>query len=244
MEQRGKDLQGYAGQIRGFDLDQFLSDWEDPGMPVPWTVGDHALPSPVEKSAIAPAGAALATAAGLAGPASSASAIYDSVFTALGCKHVVKVLFLPDYVATGPRLSEGAAICRGELRMCVGVRPFVEDFGHAAFFDKSKKYVENQIILDKRDLPTSVAAVLRSIATHQPDVAVGSGQGGAVPIALASPTLLEVCLAARNFQLPEKHIVVIQPQLARKDKIGPMFKLIAPELYDEELKKSSPSPEG
>ena len=35
MEQRSRDLQGYAGQIRGFDLDQFLSDWEDPGMPVP-----------------------------------------------------------------------------------------------------------------------------------------------------------------------------------------------------------------
>ena len=74
-------------------------------------------------------------------------------------------------------------------------------------------------------------------------------------VALSSPMLLEVCLAARNFKLPElraiapawskvKQIVAVQPRLARKDKIGPMFKLIAPELYDEELKKSSPSPEG
>ena len=74
-------------------------------------------------------------------------------------------------------------------------------------------------------------------------------------IALASPLLLEVCLAARNFKLPElraiapawskvKQIVAIQPRLARKDKIGPMFKLIAPELFDEELQKSPPSPEG
>ena len=40
-----------------------------------------------------------------------------------------------------------------------------------------------------------------------------------------------------------KQIVAIQPRLARKDKIGPRFKHIAPELFDEELKKSSPSPD-
>ena len=64
---------------------------------------------------------------------------------------------LPDYVATGPRLSEGAAIWRElqmlmpqhELRMCMCVGPFVDNYGHAAFFDKSKKYVEKQIILDR-----------------------------------------------------------------------------------------------
>ena len=48
MEQRSKDLQGYAGQIRGFNLDEFLSDWEKPGMPVHWAIGDSSLPSPVE----------------------------------------------------------------------------------------------------------------------------------------------------------------------------------------------------
>ena len=106
MDQRGKDLQGYAGQIRGFDLDEFLSDWEDPGMPIPWTTGDHALLAPEEKPVAASADAA---------PAAT-SAIFDSVFTALGCKHVIKVLCLPDYVATGTRLSEGGAIWR-ELQM-------------------------------------------------------------------------------------------------------------------------------
>ena len=150
---------------------------------------------------------------------------------------MVKVLLLPDYVATGPRLSEGAAIWRElqmlmpqhELRTCMCVGPFVDDYGHAAFFDKSKKYVQKQIVLDtKRDLLTSIAAVLRSIAIHKPDIVVGSGQGGAVAVALASPLLLEVCVAARNFKLPElreiapawrkvKQIVAIQPRLARKD---------------------------
>jgi len=73
MEQRSKDLQGFAGQIRAFDLDEFLSDWEDPGAPVPWTIGDHALPSPIETpmrnsagimrmhTAAAPAGIALSS---------------------------------------------------------------------------------------------------------------------------------------------------------------------------------------
>jgi hypothetical protein len=211
-----------------------------------------------------PAGIASLTVADPSGPASLASAIYDSVFTALNCKNVVKVPLLPDSAATGPRVSEGAAIWRElqmlmpqhELRTCMCVGPFVDDYGHAAFFDKSKKYLQKQITLDtKRDLLTSVAAVLRSIAIHQPDIVVGSGQGGAVAIALASPLLLEVCLAARNFKLPElraiapawskvKQIVAIQPRLARKDPIGPMFRLIAPELFDQELQKSSPSPEG
>ena len=29
------------GQVRGFDLDEFLSDWEEPGSALPWAVGDH-----------------------------------------------------------------------------------------------------------------------------------------------------------------------------------------------------------
>ncbi len=173
-------------------------------------------------------------------------------------------MLLPDYVATGPHLSENGAIWRElkmlmpqhELLTCMCVGPFVDEYGHAAFFDKSRKYVQKQVILDvKRDLLTSVAAVLRSLAIHQPDIVVGQGQGGAVAIALASPLLLEVCLAARNFKIEEfrniapawskvKQIVAIKPRMARKDPIGPMFRLIAPELFDQELQLSSPGPEG
>ena len=40
MEQRGKDLRGIMGQVRGFDLQEYLSDWEPEGEALPWTVGN------------------------------------------------------------------------------------------------------------------------------------------------------------------------------------------------------------
>ena len=40
MEQRTKDLGGMIGQVRGFDLDQFLSDWEPSQEALPWAIGD------------------------------------------------------------------------------------------------------------------------------------------------------------------------------------------------------------
>ena len=35
LAQRTKDLEGLAGQVRGFDLDEFLSMWEEAGTAVP-----------------------------------------------------------------------------------------------------------------------------------------------------------------------------------------------------------------
>ena len=40
MAQRTKDLQGMIGQVRGFDLNEFLSDWEPQGQALPWAIGD------------------------------------------------------------------------------------------------------------------------------------------------------------------------------------------------------------
>ena len=40
MEQRTQDLTGMIGQVRGFDLNEFLSDWQPEGEALPWTVGD------------------------------------------------------------------------------------------------------------------------------------------------------------------------------------------------------------
>ena len=67
------------------------------------------------------------------------------------------------------------------MSTCHYVGPFVDEVrcvGHAAIFDKSEKYGE------KQDLLISVAAVLRSITTHYPDIAD------------SSPMFLEMGLAA------------------------------------------------
>ena len=41
LEQRSKDLKGLIGQVRGFNLDEFLSDYEEPGTAIPWALGEH-----------------------------------------------------------------------------------------------------------------------------------------------------------------------------------------------------------
>ena len=48
LEQRTKDLSGMIGQVRGFDLDEFLSDWELAGQAVPWSIGDGGWVSEVK----------------------------------------------------------------------------------------------------------------------------------------------------------------------------------------------------
>ena len=49
-QQRSKDLEGVAGQTRGFDPDEFLSDWEvRDGKPIPWTFPSEAAPPPAAK---------------------------------------------------------------------------------------------------------------------------------------------------------------------------------------------------
>ena len=50
LQQRSKDLEGVAGQTRGFDLDEFLSDWEArDGKPIPWTFPADSVPPPAAK---------------------------------------------------------------------------------------------------------------------------------------------------------------------------------------------------
>ena len=47
IQQRTKDLKGVAGQTRGFNVDEFLSDWErTDGRPIPWTFPSDSVPVP------------------------------------------------------------------------------------------------------------------------------------------------------------------------------------------------------
>ena len=60
LEQRSKDLAGMIGQVRGFDLDQFLSDWEPQGEALPWAIRDDSWNQ--SKTAVVPGTATLETA--------------------------------------------------------------------------------------------------------------------------------------------------------------------------------------
>jgi hypothetical protein len=42
LEQRSKDLKGVSGQVRAFNVDEFLSSFELPGAAVPWGIGNDA----------------------------------------------------------------------------------------------------------------------------------------------------------------------------------------------------------
>ena len=43
-QQRTKDLQGLMGQVRGFDLDEFLSEWTQSRYAEPWALPSDAVP--------------------------------------------------------------------------------------------------------------------------------------------------------------------------------------------------------
>lgn len=52
IEQRTKDLEGLAGQGRRFDLESCLSDGEETGIPVRWSIGEGTIPHLNEKDKI------------------------------------------------------------------------------------------------------------------------------------------------------------------------------------------------
>ena len=102
LEQRTKDLQGMMGQFRAFDLEAYASDYPDEsGKPVPWTVGDDAIPdrvgvgqSSVDDGAL-PVGIPVAT-----------------IMQTSGVNPVVTVLHVCDYLDTPTILERTRALHR------------------------------------------------------------------------------------------------------------------------------------
>jgi hypothetical protein len=84
VAQRSKDVKGLIGQVRGFDLDEFLSDWVVRGASLPWSIGNHAWVS----SEDAPGG-------DVASP--------YAMSAAQGVSIKLKILYVPDYADTEER---------------------------------------------------------------------------------------------------------------------------------------------
>ena len=92
LQQRTKDLQGLIGQMRGFDLEEFLSDWEDSMYAVPWTMPDHSIPDRPSASTDAPQKA----------NAGSQPQHLVMAMSEAGVSPLLKVIYVADYICLQP----------------------------------------------------------------------------------------------------------------------------------------------
>ena len=135
LEQRSKDLRGLIGQVRGFNLDEFLSDYEEPGAAIPWALGnDGWVASESDPQPSVPRS--------VSGPVTGAT--LAASFAAAGVKPRLKVLYAADYIPASSRVERTAALVR-ELSLCMpnyeiqlglAEGPFEDDLGVASHFGK------------------------------------------------------------------------------------------------------------
>ena len=188
IEQRSKDLAGMIGQVRGFDLDEFLSDWEPKGEALPWTVGDGGWVAEDEDSS-AQQGSEPSVK-----PAAPA-ALWHQVMSQEGTSPKLKVLYVPDYISREQRVLATSKLYvllsqllpGYEIELALAEGPFEDDDGISAHFDNDalgapprRLQGPKQIAALKVDLHVSVVKLARHAAMHKPRLVIGKGQGGVV----------------------------------------------------------------
>eukprot|EP00435_Cladocopium_sp_Y103_P042487 s1035_g11.t1 len=200
LAQRTKDLAGLIGQLRGFDLEEFLSD-ASADEALAWSVGEDALPDKLGqeiKSTESPVAACVAHLK------TSSQEARNNMFAA-GVSSDLKVLYVPDYVHQSERMTKTSEISRAlrtvfpecNVKVALAEPPFEDTEGTGCHFEKQGK----QKLTGKKlanDLLTSVATLLREVARLNPSFVVGAGQGGIVALAAASPVVVEAVLLARD----------------------------------------------
>ena len=188
LEARTKDLSGMAGQLRGFNLDEYLGEGTEGNGQIPWAVGDDAVPDQI--AVVANKGLQVSQ---------------------------VKVLVVVDYQRWNDsnavlrdarrkfeRSLPGISV---SLRACYG--PFEDDEGSCSHFDGAVGRLTGSKKLKRLrvDALTSCAKVLREIAAFVPDFLVGFGQGGIIVALVRRPLVVELTLQARNLQQKEVRAV-------------------------------------
>ena len=188
LEARTKDIAGVAGQLKKFNLDEYLGEGTETTSSVPWAIGDDAVPDP--------------------------AVVGSSSVMALVGSSEVRVLVAMDY----QKLKDGNAVLKDASRLLeqalpgisVGMRacygPFEDDEGCCSHFDGAVARLPAGNKKNKRmrvDLLTSCAKVLREVAAYKPDLILGFGQGGVVVALLRWPLVVELTLQARNLQTKE-----------------------------------------
>ena len=158
---RTKDLEGLTGQLRGFDLDQYLEQGTEGEDPVPWAVGNDAAP----EQAGAPAAVPIAVAAALP----------------------VRVMVVFDYARWKDQDAALTEIRDVFLKALPGISvamrgcwgPFEDTEGVSSHFDGAAGRLAGvkKIKRIRVDLLTSCAKVLREATGFKPQFMVGLGQG-------------------------------------------------------------------
>ena len=229
LQGRTRDLQGLAGHLKGFSLEEYLGgDTEEPSIPVAWAVGNDAVPEEVSaeeaRGSVSVSGrsAELGDVAdrgsGLVSRHSASGTVEIGRLSSDGKGLEAKVLFVGDYVDHGLNAAEVArlhslftsAMPGWKLSIQAVYGAFEDDDGVASHLDGATAHLkgEKQIKRARVDILTSCATVLRSIGYHIPDFVVGIGQGGLIVGLLRFPLLVEVTLQARNLQREEIRKVV------------------------------------
>ena len=226
MEARTKDIEGVAGQLKKFNLDEYLGEGTETTSSVPWAIGDDAVPDP--------------------------AVVGSSSVMALVGSSEVRVLVVMDY----QRLKDGNAVLKDAsrlleqalpgisvvIRACYG--PFEDDEGCCSHFDGAVARLSGGSKKTKRvriDLLTSAAKTLRESAAFRPDLVLGFGQGGVIAGLLRYPLLVELVLQARNLQNQEvqavgaawskiKAVFVVNPRMWRTQLGATDVKEALPEL--------------
>ena len=189
LDQRTKDLKGLSGQLRGFDLDEFLGNDTGTDKVVPWTVGDDAVPDRADR--------------------------VNALSWSFPTRQKATVVYVHDY---RPEKEERQALSNlGEVlkKVLPGMEtglysaygPFEDDVGIQCHFDGSRMFLSEQKRIKglRVDILTSLATLSRLVAQFCPEIVVGSGQGGLVAMCLTKPLVLELMLQMRNVQREEAH---------------------------------------
>ena len=247
MEQRTMDLKGLIGQVRGFNLEEFLGDWEDPGTAVPWAYGDNTWVK--EDTSVQPSGARTAEV-----PPAGAGVDLAKLMTIAGVSPKVKILYVPDYIPMKRRVLVTETLFRElsralpsfQVDLALAEGPFEDDDGVGAHFDeaalRAKAKYKKKLAL-KVDFHSSVVKLARHAAMHKPAIIIGEGQGALIAVGYAKPLLLEAALATRNIQPEElseirdawgetRVVVIHDPKVHKTSVREDELKESTPELFD------------
>ena len=167
---RTKDLEGLTGQLRGFDLDQYLGEGSEGEGPVSWGIGEDAVPDPPKPA--------------VAVPVAMAAQLPVRVLVVLDCAKWKEHSALSEL-----RVAFLCALPGLRVAVWGAWGPFEDDEGFASHFDGSVGRLTGtkKIKRLRVDLRTSCAKVLREAVSFGAQFVVGLGQGGIIAAVIRWP---------------------------------------------------------